>query len=98
VGNEQETKSPAATTESSSSSEKKQPVKVKVGDRVWYRDYSGVLMALVASVSVSGNSASLSVLTRAGQWLGRPDCPRYEKEKYGMPSQGMWSLDEKDLL
>jgi len=71
---------------------------VKVGDKVWFRDYSGVLMAIVAAVSPTGNSASLAVLTRAGQWLGRPDSPRYDREKYGMPASGMWSPEEKDLL
>lgn len=72
---------------------------VAVGDRVWYRDYSGVLMALVAAVTGKGEKfASLSVLTRQGTWLGRPDSPRYDRASFGHPVEGVWSTEKADLL
>lgn len=87
------TPSPTKAADSSSSSRKP-----AVGDHVWYRDYSGALFAIVSEVkTASPKYASLAVLTRAGTWLSRQDCPRHDKSQFAFPTEGCWSFDKSDL-
>lgn len=87
-----ETKEPAK--KASSSSERK----AKVGDHVWYRDYSGLLLAIVSDVKHgSSKYVNLSVLTRAGTWLSRQDAPRHDASQFAFPVEGSWDFERTDL-